>query len=54
MESGCLAVSFCIKIYASVVVFIMVFISCAPVVGVLSFFFPPEDPTVFFREGYAG
>jgi hypothetical protein len=51
----CLDVSFCVEIYASGVVVVMVLISCAPIVGVLSFFFPPPGAlAVFFREGYAG
>jgi hypothetical protein len=32
---------------------VMVLISCAPVVGVLSFF-PPGAPAMFFRGEYAG
>jgi hypothetical protein len=39
MESGCLAVSFCVEIYTSGVVFSRVLIPYAPVVGVLWFFF---------------
>jgi hypothetical protein len=40
MESSCLDVPFCIKIYGSGVVLVRVLISCAPVVDVLNFF-PP-------------
>jgi hypothetical protein len=32
----------------------MVLMSCAPVVGVLRFFFSPGVPTIFLREGFAG
>jgi hypothetical protein len=49
MESGCLAVSFCIEIYASGVVLVMVLISSSPVVGVL-IFFNPGASAVFLRE----
>jgi hypothetical protein len=38
MENDCLAGSFCVEIYASGIVLVKVLISCAPVVGVLSFF----------------
>jgi hypothetical protein len=54
MESGCLAVSFCVEIYTSGVVFSRVLIPYAPVVGVLwffFFFFFPGAPAVFLREG---
>jgi hypothetical protein len=33
---------------------VMVLISCAPVVGVLGFFFSPGASVVFHREGCAG
>jgi hypothetical protein len=38
MLSSCLAVSFCIEIYASGIDFGYGFNPCAPVVGILSFF----------------
>jgi hypothetical protein len=52
---GCLAVSFCIEIYAFGVVLGYCFNLCVPVVGVLSIFsFPPGPLAVFLREGHAG
>jgi hypothetical protein len=49
IERGCLAVSFCIEIYASRVVLI----PCAPVVRVLRVF-SPGAPAVFLRVAFAG
>jgi hypothetical protein len=55
MESSYVAVSFCIRFTHLELFLARVFISCAPIVGVLSFFFPPPGAlAVFFREGYAG
>jgi hypothetical protein len=54
MDSGCIVLSLCIEIYASGVVLVRVCILCAPIVGILRFFFSPRAPAVFLREGYAG
>jgi hypothetical protein len=53
MESGCLAVSFCIVIMHLEMSLVRVLIPYAPVVGVMSFL-SPGAPAVFLREGYAG
>jgi hypothetical protein len=38
MESSCLAVSFCIEIYAFEIVLVRVLIPCSPEIGVFEFF----------------
>jgi hypothetical protein len=53
MGSGYLAVSFCVEIYASRVVFGYGFNLLCPCRWCFEFFFPGA-PAVFLREGYAG
>jgi nitrate reductase NapE component len=55
MESGCFAISICIEIYASGVVFGYGFNLLCPCNWCFEvFFFPPGARAVFLREGYAG
>jgi hypothetical protein len=54
MDRGCLAVSFCVEIYAFGVAFGYGFNLLCPCSCCFEFFFPSGAPAVFLEEGYAG